>query len=151
MMTSAWMFCLAAPLGAQGGTPPNAAAPSRTLANGAMRVTLPQGREAPGWFVDSIEMRVGDAWRTILRGLDGREFNTSLGGCNAAECRVDQDARGVATAHLAGKIEAWEARESIALDPTAPILRRRQTYRFLKPCEASSTSSNPPTSAGPSA
>jgi hypothetical protein len=51
MLTSAWLLCLAAPLGAQGGDPPGAAAPSKTLDNGAMRVTLSQGREAPGWFI----------------------------------------------------------------------------------------------------
>jgi hypothetical protein len=45
------MLCLAAPLGAQAGDPPGAAAPSKTLDNGAMRVTLSQGREAPGWFI----------------------------------------------------------------------------------------------------
>ena len=39
-MWTEWILCLAAPLGTEAGNSPQAPVPSKTLVNGAMRVTI---------------------------------------------------------------------------------------------------------------
>jgi len=103
------------------------------LSNDYLRLTL--GAVTHGstreYFLKTIELKAGGAFRPVAQGVAGAEFATSVACTNATTCTLaDNELR------LAAVTEWWEATAVITLDPHQPILRRRQTYRFRKTCHA---------------
>jgi len=97
------------------------------IANSHFRLTLGDGTS--GKFIERIELCTPGGWFPILLGCDGQEFATSVAGANAATCSEHGN-----ELRLTAKTEWWEASSVITLEGN--VLRRTQTYRFLKECEA---------------
>jgi hypothetical protein len=89
------------------------------------------------FWVQEVGLRLSGGWQPILSGVDGKEFSTSLGDANATHReQVKNDATGVIL-RMSCHQEAWEGEETIEMVPSTGVLKRKQTYRFLKPCEGS--------------
>jgi hypothetical protein len=110
----------------------------RVMTNDLLQVLLNTSGsgEKPGSFVWAVDVKTGSGWRRILDAGPGGEFATSLGGMNASTCEVRQNPDGSWTATLSAKARDWEASEIITLAPGESILRRQQTYRFTRDCQA---------------
>ena len=110
------------------------------FSDGRLRLVIGERLGASGqkeYWVHEVALRVSDGWQPILSGVDGKEFSTSLGDANATHReQVKNDATGVVL-RMSCQQEAWEAEEMIEMVPSTGILKRKQTYRFLKPCEGS--------------
>ena len=106
----------------------------KSVANRLLAVTIATGgtAERPAYHVQSIALRRAGHWPTILHGLDGHEFSTSVGATNASTCSTHQTADGGWEIHLAGACAAWTATAVITVPPDSAVVRRRQTYRFLQ-------------------
>ena len=90
----------------------------------------------PEYYVKTIELETQHGPLRILEGRPGREFATSLGEMNATTCEIYQGPEGDWEIRLSGKREDWDAHEILTLTPGQPYLRREQTYRFTRDCEA---------------
>ena len=110
----------------------------KSVANRSLAVTIANGgtTERPAYHVQTIALRRAGHWQTILHGLEGHEFSTSVGATDAATCTTRQTADGGWEIHLAGASAAWTATAVITIPPDSPVIRRRQTYRFLQSCTA---------------
>lgn len=107
-----------------------------TLSNGFLQAVI-EGNPRCGrqeFHLAEVKLRTAQGWQTILRGVDGGEFSTSLGGANATRCEtIKNDATGRVW-RLSCKQSAWEAEETLELASDSRILVRRQTYHVLEPC-----------------
>ena len=109
-----------------------------TIANGLLQILLNATGPAhqQEYFIAAIELNTPAGWRKVLEGRPGGEFVTTLGGINAQSCNVRKTAEGGWLVVLAGKAEGWEAHEALSLALNQPFLKRVQTYRFTRDCEA---------------
>lgn len=109
-----------------------------TIENGILKVMIGVcgTPDASQYFVQSVELKTPAGLRRVLDGEPGREFVTSLGGINASACELHRAEEGGWKAMLSGKTDGWEAREVLTLLMGQPYLRREQTYRFTRDCEA---------------
>ncbi|MBP6508510.1 MAG: hypothetical protein KA257_13180 [Opitutaceae bacterium] len=109
-----------------------------TLANRSLGFTLGRGGtpEHPTHYVRSIAFRDGSEWREILAGVPGGEFATSLASVDASHCEIHRSEAAGGTVHLHAACDAWTATAVLTLAADEPLLTRRQTYRFLRPCVA---------------
>ena len=106
----------------------------RAFANDFLRVSI--ATPTPDkHFVASIELRTAGGWETLLRGVEGREFSASFGNANASTCCAAPLPSGGWRIEMSCLGATWEARETIALLPAQPWLRREQTWRILAGCE----------------
>ncbi|MBI4028374.1 MAG: hypothetical protein HY360_25540 [Verrucomicrobia bacterium] len=94
------------------------------LSNGKIRLVL---MEQPGTAktehnVQRIEMNAAGGWKTVVSGISGAEFSTTLGSMNATACKVARNASGEWTALLSGMNNEYEAEERITLATDKPII-----------------------------
>ena len=109
----------------------------KSFSNGQMILTIQEAQRngRSEFWIHQVQLKLPDGSQTILEGVDGGEFSTSLGGANATGCEVvKNDASGLKL-RLSGKQDAWEAEEEYELAAASSVLQRKQTYRFLKPFE----------------
>ncbi|BCX05955.1 MAG: hypothetical protein KatS3mg053_3893 [Candidatus Roseilinea sp.] len=117
---------------------------TKTFATGCTEVVIePSQRDTGAYFVAAIRFKLGDTWRTVLKGEEGREFDTSLGSVNAVLLHSARNDRGDWQISLSGKHPdgAWDATETITIFAGQPMVRREKTFRFLTPCEGAVASS----------
>lgn len=85
----------------------------------------------PTYNIDSIEWSDGTEWRSLLIGIQGREFWTSFGMADADVFQVLERPNGDLELRLSCHSQGvWHAEEGFFLSPTSPWLIRRQTYFF---------------------
>jgi hypothetical protein len=90
-----------------------------------------------GCHIREIALRTTNGcWQSFLSGMHNAEFATTLGCINAADCKVEKTDEGGWEVRLSGKADGWEASGIITMIPGKNYLRRRQTYRFTRDCEA---------------
>ena len=106
-------------------------------ANGSLRLAIQQTpRNGQGEFwVKAVQLKLSSDWQTILLGLDGQEFSTSLGSANATRCEVVKNDQSGTILRLSCQQDTWEAEEVIELTAASPVIQRKQTYRFPKAFE----------------
>ena len=119
---------------------PTASAEGTRFSVGPLRLTIGSQLGHDGrtqYWTDEVAVKLPDGWQTVLHGVDGKEFSTSLGETNATDFRVTKnDATGVSLTMLCRQ-DSWQAEETIEMGPSSGVLTRKQTYRFQKPCEGS--------------
>jgi hypothetical protein len=116
---------------------PAAGPESKIFSNGQLSLVIREARRngRSEFWIHQVQLKMPNGWQTILDGVDGGEFSTSLGGANATRCEtVKNDATGVIL-RMSCKQDTWEAEEVIELAAGSQVLQRKQTYRFLKPFE----------------
>ena len=109
-----------------------------TLSNSWLAVVIGNYGTAdrPAYGMSTVARRHAGAWRTLLEGLPGEEFATSVGVGSATRGTATRTAAGGWEIRLTGGCEAWTATTVIEVPPDQPVIRRRQTYTFLQPCHA---------------
>ena len=108
----------------------------KTLSNGCLQGVI-EGSPRRGrreFRMARVRLKTARGWRTILHGVDGAEFSTSLGEANATRCESIKNDFAGGGWHLSCRQSAWEADETVELAFDPPALIRRQTYRVLEPC-----------------
>ena len=111
---------------------------NRTVGNELLQVEILQEgtADAPLFALGAVKVLSGDSWKTLLQGLPGAEFVTSLGAAPATSCQAHQNTDGAWVIDMRGSGAGWQAHERITLAADRPLLRRSQTYRFLRDCTA---------------
>lgn len=106
------------------------------LSNGFLRAVIEESRRRAGreFHLAEVGLRTAHGWTTILRGVDGGEFSTSLGAANATRCETIENALAEGGLRLSCRQGTWEAEETLELSPGSTVLVRRQTYRVREPC-----------------
>jgi len=109
----------------------------QALSNGLLTVVIGTTgpTDAPGYYVQAIELTTPAGRHRLLEGEPGREFAIASGGIAASACSVRRRADGGWEATLSGEADGWTAREVLTLAPNRPILKRAQTYRFNREME----------------
>ncbi len=106
-----------------------------TLSDGFLQVVIQRnprrGREE--FHLADVRLRTASGWRTILRGVDGAEFSTSLGDANATRCERIKNELSKGGWRLRCRQRAWEAEETVQLASDPALVLRRQTYHVLEP------------------
>lgn len=92
--------------------------------------------ETPSFYLGGVELKGTDGCWQIAEGVNGRQFVTSLGAVNASSCEIHATAGGGWEIRSTGSAADWEAEEAITIPPVGSTIRREQTYRFLRTCEA---------------
>ena len=105
---------------------------------GPLRVTINSKLNRGGvreYWTDEVAMKLPDGWQTVLHGIEGKEFSTSLGDANATGFLVRKnDATGVVLAMYCRQ-DSWEAVEKIEMKTASGVVNRIQVYDFLKACQ----------------
>ena len=118
---------------------PEPKAPGDELfANQWLAVVISSGGTAgkPTYRVSALAMKRDNGWRHILHGIEGQEFSTSVGSVNASACKTRKTADGGREIRLTATCEHWTATTVITLPADQAVVRRVQSYRFLKACTA---------------
>ncbi len=112
--------------------------PAHTCDNGILRIRIGRSRASGrgAFSLASVELATAAGWQPLLEAWPGQEFATSLGAIAAETCEARRSEAGEWVITMAGQGEGWGAREVIRLPAGEPFLRREQTYRFSKACEA---------------
>ena len=108
------------------------------LANATMAVIVGnQGTvEHPAYYVRAVAGAGRDGWVGLLDGNAGEEFVTSLTAAGARTCAAERTADGGWAIRLTAASDAWTATAVIEVPAREPVIRRRQTYTFLRDCSA---------------
>ncbi len=111
---------------------------SKLVANDRLAVAIETGgaEDRPVFRVSALAMKTVEGWRSVLCGIDSGEFSSSIGSADATNCDISQTADGGWEIRLSGACEWWTAAEVITLAAGEAVIRRTQTYRFLKSCAA---------------
>jgi rhamnogalacturonyl hydrolase YesR len=119
-----------------GDEPKQRAANWHETASLAVEIGVSGTAARPMHGVRALAFRSGGKWRTMLSGAPGREFSTSVGSADAAVCVARKTEGGGWEIRLSGAGEHWSATSVVTLPADEPVIRRTQTFRFLKPCVA---------------
>lgn len=92
--------------------------------------------DKPTYRVSALSLKLPDGRRTLLHGIAGEEFSTSVGSTDATTCAVQQTTEGSWEIRMTGACGWWTASSIITLANDNAVIRRAQTYHFLKPCTA---------------
>lgn len=61
---------------------------SKSFSNGMLSLMIQEARRnsRSEFWIKEVQLKISKGWLTVLHGIDGKEFSTSLGGTNATRC-----------------------------------------------------------------